>query len=72
MNHLRSICVSTVTHKEEKYLFIYHDSKRVAKINLGNTGCHTLHYNLLTQSLIPLGYHNSVPVYTVNGVEFDT
>lgn len=37
----------------------------MAKIHLGNAGCHTLHYNKLTQSLIPLGYTNSLPVYTI-------
>jgi hypothetical protein len=43
----------------------------MAKINLGNAGCHTLHYIKLTQSLIPLGYHNTVSIYTVEGALFD-
>jgi hypothetical protein len=44
----------------------------MACINLGNAGCHALHYNKLTQSLIPLGYHNTVSVYTVETPSFDT
>jgi WD40 repeat protein len=45
--------------------------KRVGRIALGSGGCHTLHYNRLTQSLIPLGYHSTVAVYTVEGAQFD-
>ena len=48
------------------------NNKKMAKINLGNAGCHALHYNKLTQSLIPLGYHNTVSVYTVETPSFDT
>jgi len=67
ITHLKGICVSAQTSKEEKLLMIYNESKLMAKINLGNAGCHTLHYNILTQSLIPLGYTNSLPVYTIVG-----
>lgn len=43
----------------------------MARICLDSAGCHSLHYNRLTQGLIPLGYHNIVQVYTVEGNMFD-
>lgn len=71
ITHLRGLCVSLVTNKEEKLIVFYHEGKVMAKINLGNAGCHTLHYNKLTQSLVPLGYHNTVSIYTVESTLFD-
>lgn len=50
---------------------IFHEGKLKARINLDNSGCHSLHYNKLTQSLIPLGYHNNISVYTIQSAQFD-
>lgn len=33
---------------------------------LGHAGCHTLHYNKTTQTLIPIGYKISVSVYQIH------
>lgn len=71
ITHLRGLCVSLLTNKEEKLIVFYHEGKVMAKLNLGNAGCHTLHYNKLTQSLVPLGYHNTVCIYTVESSLFD-
>ena len=38
---------------------------------LGHAGCHTLHYNTITQTLIPIGYKISIPVYSVHPDYFD-
>ena len=51
-------------------LLIYQQGRQKATISLGNSACHTLHYNKLTQSLIPLTYSNIVSVYTLQG-QFD-
>ena len=51
-------------------LLVYQQGRQKATINLGNAACHTLHYNKLTQSLIPLTYSNTISVYTLQG-QFD-
>ena len=59
-----------MTRNDEKLLVVYQEGRRKAVIDLGNSACHTLHYNRLTQSLVPLGYSNVVNVYGLQG-QFD-
>jgi WD40 repeat protein len=70
LDHLKSICVSVLAAGEQKLLAVYQQGRRKATIDLGSSGCHSLHYNRLTQSLVPLGYSNVVPVYSLQG-QFD-
>ena len=52
-------------------LICYQGDRKKATIDLKNTACHTLHYNKLTQTIVPLNYTNSVSVYSIEG-HFDT
>lgn len=55
---------------EIKLMVLYHKGKKVGSIILEG-GCHTLHYNRFTQSLISIGYQNVVPVYQIESNTFD-
>jgi hypothetical protein len=49
---------------------VYQQGRRKTTIDLGNSACHTLHYNKATQSIVPLGYTSVVPIYSLQG-QFD-
>lgn len=45
--------------------------KRLARVNLSPSGCHTLYYNRFTQIIIPLGYKDTIPLYNIDSQSFD-
>lgn len=60
INHLRCLCVSYTTKGDGKFFVLYKDGKPIVKYELGSAGCHNLHYNLASQMLITVGYHNQL------------
>jgi hypothetical protein len=45
--------------------------KRLARVNLSPSGCHTLYYNRFTQIIIPLGYKDTIPLYNIDSQSLD-
>jgi hypothetical protein len=46
-------------------------NKKITKLKLNAAGCHTIHYNKFTQTIVALGYKNNVPVYMVDPKTYD-
>jgi hypothetical protein len=40
-------------------------------VNLSPSGCHTLYYNRFTQIIIPLGYKDTIPLYSIDSQSLD-
>ncbi len=40
-------------------------------MNLSPSGCHTLYYNRFTQIIIPLGYKDTIPLYSIDSQSLD-
>lgn len=55
----------------QKQLILYQNFREITRMPLGHAGCHTLHYNKTTQTLIPIGYKISVSVYQIHPEYFD-
>ena len=57
------------SHKNEDYYDI--EYKRLARVNLSPSGCHTLYYNRFTQIIVPLGYKNTISLYNIDSQSLD-